>query len=377
MRLEDLETELRAERPEASAEFSRELDDWAAAGFPRGRRPGSARAGLGERWRGSLRGLAGSMKPRHAIGSIGALAATVAIVTVAVSQAPDGGVQSGGTSDAGGGAATTMQAEQAPVPDDGDAVGGRASAVAPELAEGERFGLFRDDARDVARSPGARKVERDADITLSSPAADVQGLSDDVIGVVNSHDGIIESSEVRGEGEEASARFDLAIPTSELDTTIDDLSGLANVAELNEGSVDITKGFVSAQDELADDRSALRSLRAQLEQADTVEETEALRAQVADSKADFQRYVQRSRLSDVSVSIISDESADKPGEDEGGAGGWGPGDALEDAGKALTVAAGVLVIVAAAAIPLGLVLVLILWGRAMYARRARELALDA
>ncbi|UJA19258.1 DUF4349 domain-containing protein [Thermoleophilia bacterium SCSIO 60948] len=395
MRLEDLETELRAERPETSERFSRELDEWAAAGFPREGRPGFARAPWSERVRASLRGLAGSVKPRHAIGSVGALAATIAIVTVVVSQAPnEGGLESGGDSAASSG--ESAMTTEAPAPDDeGGAVAGESSSAAssaaiPELADGQNLERLQSEfnygvAQDVARSPDARKVERDADITLSSPADDVQGLADDVIGVVNAHDGIIESSQVGGRGDEASARFDLAIPTNELDATLDDLSALANVAELNEGSVDITKGFVSAQDELKDDRSALRSLRAQLEQADTIEETEALRAQVAaaaatvaDSKAEFQRFVQRSRLSDVSVSIVSDESADTPGanDDEGGA-GWGPGDALEDAGKALTVAAGVLVIVAAAALPLALVLVLILWGRSMYARRAHEIALDS
>ena len=37
MRIDELERELRAERPEPSLDFARRLDEWAEAGFPRDR----------------------------------------------------------------------------------------------------------------------------------------------------------------------------------------------------------------------------------------------------------------------------------------------------------------------------------------------------
>ena len=50
MRIDELERELRAERPGPSPDFARRLDEWAEAGFPRDRRartrPREARAAL-------------------------------------------------------------------------------------------------------------------------------------------------------------------------------------------------------------------------------------------------------------------------------------------------------------------------------------------
>ena len=45
--LEALVSDLRAEKPEPEPRFQAELDDWAAAGFPRGERPGAK----GIQWR--------------------------------------------------------------------------------------------------------------------------------------------------------------------------------------------------------------------------------------------------------------------------------------------------------------------------------------
>src|SRR5262245_24218636 len=54
MRIDDLERELRAERPEPSIEFARRLDEWADAGFPRdsglGPRTGARRGALRRTW---------------------------------------------------------------------------------------------------------------------------------------------------------------------------------------------------------------------------------------------------------------------------------------------------------------------------------------
>ena len=66
MRVEDLERELRAERPEPDQEFTRKLDDWAAAGFPRGELDPRARAARAGRRRvsGAPSASSGSGSPR-------------------------------------------------------------------------------------------------------------------------------------------------------------------------------------------------------------------------------------------------------------------------------------------------------------------------
>ena len=60
-----------------------------------------------------------------------------------------------------------------------------------------------------------------------------------------------------------------------------------------------------------------------------------------------------------------------------GGGGFGVGRAAHDAGRVLTVAAGVALIAIAALTPLALVAALVWWGGAALRRRRREQALDA
>ena len=54
MRADELERELRAERPAPDPEFARRLDEWAAQGFPRDRGLGPR---AGARRRGVVAGL--------------------------------------------------------------------------------------------------------------------------------------------------------------------------------------------------------------------------------------------------------------------------------------------------------------------------------
>jgi hypothetical protein len=61
-----------------------------------------------------------------------------------------------------------------------------------------------------------------------------------------------------------------------------------------------------------------------------------------------------------------------PGDD----GPWTPGDAWRDARRALEVAAGVLIVAASIALPLGLLAALVAWGARSMRRRRRDAALD-
>ncbi len=102
---------LREERPEVDSEFSRELDEWAAAGFPRGGwRPGADPVPVSPARRLFDRLLA--TPPRRLIAPVGAVATLAVVVGVAV-------VQVTGTSDEDGtsplSVATTGETEQAPV----------------------------------------------------------------------------------------------------------------------------------------------------------------------------------------------------------------------------------------------------------------------
>ncbi|MBA2239764.1 MAG: DUF4349 domain-containing protein, partial [Solirubrobacterales bacterium] len=349
------------------------------------------------------------LQPRRVAISAGALASTVAVVALVV----NGGAGVPPPESSGGGESSSSLEDSstsagAPVePTASQAEAGETGGVAIEEApEPGRVGGSFDATNDAGiangsvtkispfsrRLPGGgellpardqRKLERDADLTLAAPAEDVPGVANRVVGVVNAHDGIVETSEVTGRGKRAEARFSLAIPSSELDATIDDLSGLANVAALSEGSTDITEPFVSRRARLADDRTQLRAVRAQLAEAATPEEAADIRAQVdrlreevAETQASYQNIARRARLAEVDVAIISRNGQPIGGKD-GGGGAWGISDALDDAGRVLVVSGGVLLVAAAALIPIALLIALVLWIRSLLTKRARELALDA
>ena len=78
MRLEELERELRAERPEPELDFARRLDEWAEAGFPRDRGLGPGNAARA----GALRRIwdrISSTPPRRMLVPAGAVATAVVI----------------------------------------------------------------------------------------------------------------------------------------------------------------------------------------------------------------------------------------------------------------------------------------------------------
>jgi len=80
--LDDLVRDLRADRPAPDQGFATELDEWASEGFARGGRPGEEKRQLAARGAGGL-----SMRR---LAPAGALAATVLVTAVAVSQMGDG-----------------------------------------------------------------------------------------------------------------------------------------------------------------------------------------------------------------------------------------------------------------------------------------------
>ena len=79
----------------------------------------------------------------------------------------------------------------------------------------------------------------------------------------------------------------------------------------------------------------------------------------------------RTNFSRVSLRIESDADAAS-----GGGGSWGVGDALDDAGRILGVAAGVTLIALAVLAPIALILLLLWAAQRAWVRRSRERVLD-
>jgi hypothetical protein len=237
-------------------------------------------------------------------------------------------------------------------------------------------------ARPAARSakPGfGRKVEKSTELSLRTTADGVQDAADGVVRVVQSLGGIVESSQVTTAGRGGTATFTLRVPVDRLDDAVRRLSALAHVASLTQNVQDITGSFVSTASRLSDARAERRALLRALGKATTANEIASLRArlrlnasEIAAYKGELNSLRRRANFARVDVTITGRGRAPSTG-----AGAWTPRDALHDALRVLEVAAGVLVVTAAALTPVALLAVLAALAARSLRRRRREQALDA
>jgi hypothetical protein len=362
--LAELARELRAERPEPEPRFADELDARAAEGF-RGAPPSGPIARLRER--------IAATPPRRMLAPAGALATLAVVAGVALSQTslPDGG---------GGDDPVTLDRDVTTTPAETQ---GQAPAAGAEAESAEPI------APDVVApppsggSPGRdglapgqeeRKVERAAQITLSTQEDEVPDVADDAIEVSDHYGGIVVSSQVSENAEgRSTAHIELAIPATSLQDALADLSELADVSSRNESELDVTEPFVSARERLADARAELDALLTQLADADTPRETRSIRArmeivrgEIASARSELENIARRARLARVSVTV----------EGDGGSGAWSLGDAADDALDVLRTTAGVALVSAAVLLPL-MILAIIGWLVVRgVARSRRERALD-
>ena len=233
------------------------------------------------------------------------------------------------------------------------------------------------DSRELRKiAPGTedRKVERNTQLSLSAKPEDVRGVSGEVISITRSLGGIVASSQVSETQGGSTANLELTIPTRNLDAALDQMTDLADVDSLNETTDDITKPFVSAQDQVHDAKARRHELLKALGNATTDAEAEALTIQIADARreisraeANFDRIARKARLSDLNVTVSSNPNAS----DERTLGDW-----FDDAVDVLRGVAGVLLVSAAILIPIGLIAAIVAWVAMRLRRRSREKTLD-
>ena len=364
--LAELALLLRDDRPEPTLVWATHMDRRVEAGFPhRPARHRRLRLRLGQWW-----------KPL-------AVASTF-LLPVVIAAALIGG---DGTDDSeGGGGDSGSVAAQAPPETGGSADGessGSTDAAAPEVTP-----LSRDTGGDEAARAGGgaesqakadaqpnRKVQRSASLTLATPRRDIDKVASQVGDVTATLGGFVAASSVSSSG---GGDLQLRVPSNRLDTVIQRISKLARVRDLSRRSLDITTQVVSARDRLTDARTERVSLLRQLATADTVNETESIRArldivaqEIAAARTSLKRVNNRANFANVSVELVPTSGGETSDE-----GAWTPGDAFGDAMRVLEVAAGVAVIAAAVLLPL-----LIAWLLGWIAtrgvtRRRRERALD-
>jgi hypothetical protein len=392
----ELIAELRAQRPEPRPEFTVELDERAAAGFPRRSSPALSP------WRRLLARLR-AFPPRRLVLAGGATAlAAIAAATVIVAlsepmtdssslaqlsstdrpgfvpEVPHSGTtapaetqSSQAAKPSGGEESSGIQYETAVPATSGGGIASSASGAAGTgSTEPSSTGPF-------AAKAGHREVERSAEIVLGADPADVGGDAAQVFDAVHAVDGIVLSSSVTGGAAgDAGARFDLLIPGAKLGDALADFSTIDVVVSRHEATDDITAPTVRTSERLRDSRAMIDSLLVQLAGADSDEERaeaeaelQAERRHAAALRSEATTLDRRANLSRVSLRIVTDAAATSVGDDDSG---WGVGDALGDAGHVLGIAAGVTIVGLAILAPLALIALLAWLGNRARLRRARE-----
>ena len=381
----ELARALREERVGAEPGFAADLDQKVAEGFPR---PGR----LAE-----LQKTLTSMPPRRILARAGAAATVLVVAGVTISQ-------SGEIWDGGDESFSTRPTPDQPtvVSPDQPTAGAEPAGGAPAQRDAGGallYGTTREQSnldrqvqhlapnfsRAAKVPPAKRKVARRVDLALSTSPERFRTAADGVLDVVRDHRGYVVRSSVSGGDPDAPrsqpghASFNLRIPARELPAALGDLSDLGHVVSRTDGRVDITSRFVSAQKRIAALEEARQNLLRQLAEAVTLTEQESIKrrleivqAQLNAAEEDLGAAQRRVQLVPVSVTI----DADRTLAGDGDGGGWSLGDAVDDAGKVLSVTAGVLVVSAAVLGPLAILAALIWLVTRALARLRRERALD-
>lgn len=371
-------------------EFRRELDAKAAAGFRNGPHPPpSAWFKAARTWLWDHRIVAG---PGIAVAATALIALVVAVgslndkddVTTFAGQsapmsAPLDDAAAGGSSAAESGStesAAPPTAKQAAPSASADS-----AAAVPEDFD-EPGAPVQRNLQPGTVAPGTpRKVEQTTQLALRTSAGRLQKVSDGVVRVTQAAGGVVQSSNVDATDRGGTSDFVLSVPSAKADDVVARLSKLAHVASMSQASTDITEAFVSSADQLSDARAERRALLKALEGAKTEEGIARLKARIKVNRNEIASLKgQRDRLrlrADMTTLTVTVTASGAVKDDEGSGGGsWSPGDAAGDALRVLEVAAGVLLIALAVAVPLGLIAFPALFGARVARRRRREQALD-
>jgi hypothetical protein len=236
-------------------------------------------------------------------------------------------------------------------------------------------------------APTARKTIQSAELQLNAQSRWVDVVAQEVFDVVGQEKGIVRNSQVTAAtGSGGSATFNLSIPSANLADTVGRLSGLqhSHVVSRTDGTQDVNGQYLSDQRRLGDARALRLSLLKQLAATTTQAQITSLKAQLQTAEASIssdestlRRLQDQISFSQLNVTINDGEIVEPLASGAKPSGGFTIGRAARDAGRVLTVAAGVALIALAALVPVALLAALVAWVVLWVRRRRREQALDA
>ncbi|HEY4451405.1 MAG TPA: DUF4349 domain-containing protein [Solirubrobacteraceae bacterium] len=365
--LADFARGVRSLRARAQADFVEGLDARAASGFARRdapRRPASSprrRAQIPLRWRQRPSG-----GPRHrAILLLPAAGLALAVVVLAISLS-------------GQGRGSTRAPHAASVP----VQAGPAAAIATAPAKGQAVPAPSGESSGAGGTGGAapaRQVERTSTLDIGVAPGSMRSASQRVFTLASAFGGYVRQSSVSsGPVGPGGASFDVRVPSSNLSAAIAGLSHLGHVRSESDTTNDVTTQLDSMQRSLTGLQAERAGLLRQLAAASEPQLAAALKARLRAVEGGISRLKDalsglRSRVSytSLALSLTPEASAGAT------TGDLTPGGAARDAGQILEAALAVLVIGAAAVLPLGLVVMAGWIAVALTRRRLREQALDA
>jgi Domain of unknown function (DUF4349) len=229
-----------------------------------------------------------------------------------------------------------------------------------------------------------RKVVQSAQLALSTAPDRVEAVAQEVFDVVGRQNGVVSRSTVTATGgTDGYAQFQLSVPSGSLSATMNALSRLryAHVSSRTDNSQDVNDTYVSVTHRLADARALRTALLKQLASAVTQQQLDSLNARIHDAEGAIARYEATirglNRKINFSQITLSINAANAPAPVAHHSGSFTIGKAAHDAGRVLTVAAGVALIALAALVPVALIGALAWWIASAIRHRRREQALDA
>jgi hypothetical protein len=424
--------ELRVVRPTPRPEFTAELDERAAAGFPR-RSPRQRQTLFGRLFaRRRETSLRGRLLP---IGAAAIVAVAIATTVVAISghgggtgknlavasensklsrmiPGEGGAIESAGSKEiteasgsevlhAEGPAAVPTQkvggscAKGTPGCNghgkfEGNFFGEASSGGAEESSEAEEYVKAQRNLPGVEvepfsaavapHSPGHREIERSASVVLGTKPGEVSAAAAKVYTAVHAASGVVLHSSVQSGSKGATgASFSLLIPSRKVDDALAAFSSIAEVRERHDATDDITEPTVGAAEELADSNAAIEGLLKELAGVETEAERESVEARLreerrrhASIRASLDHLNERAAMSEVTVRIVTGRGAGVTPAGKGSDGDWSVGDALHDAGQILTIAAGIIVVALAILAPIALIALALWLTNRFRLRRRRE-----
>jgi hypothetical protein len=372
--LAELALAVEALRPRPSDEFVQALDSEAARGFRQeGHETPANRFSRRPSW-AHREGRRALKSRRTALPVLGLGVAVLLAVALTVSLSVSGGGRVARPAPTFGGlqpAPSSASAQPAP----------SSTTAAPHgpLVRAPAAGAAGASAAPAGPAGVVRQVERTSTLDIGVAQDSIQSAAQRVFTLASAFGGYVKQSNVSSGGPlQGGASFDVRLPSSNLAAAIAALSHLGHVRSENDTTNDVTDQLSSLQRSLgglqAERSSLLRRLAAasEAQQAATLKaRLQAVEARISQLQGALRALTARIAYTSLALSLTPESSVGAA------SGDLTPGAAAGDAAQILDAALAVLVVGAAAALPLAAIILAGWIAVVLTRRRLREQALDA